>query len=117
MTTKRVLQRNCDRCARVWYEDEDAASKENSVTVTGVFDGTSVDIEFDQLCAGCASTVRGAVESMGKIMAKSSPIRGARKRAKKAEGTGETPAPSPIDAPAATPASPALFVAPAAVRA
>jgi hypothetical protein len=111
MGTKRVLQRNCDRCARIWYEDEDAASKENSVIATGVFDGVDLDVRFAQLCAGCAHTVRSALEAMNRVIAKASPVRGAKKRAEDVSAVPTSSLSTTLVAPA-VPSAPAVFVAP-----
>jgi hypothetical protein len=113
MGTKRVLQRNCDRCARVWYEDEDAASKENSVIATGVFDGVDLDVRFAQLCAGCAHTVRSSLEAMNRVIAKASPVRGAKKKAEDVSTAPTSSLSTKPEAPMA-PAAPAVFVVPCA---
>lgn len=109
MPSKQVVENTCDRCTRVWYVDA-AAKPEEAVGVHIQMGSSGVSVtvvKYDCLCAGCTKTVTDLVKAIAKDMKKSSPVRGAKK---KAEGGAEAPpspdstaAKEPAEAPAAAP--------------
>lgn len=87
MASKAVTQYTCDRCKRVWYEDAgvEQAREEQYVEVTATLGTAVFDVSFECLCVGCASTVKGLLESVTKSISKASPIRGAKKTTSEAK--------------------------------
>lgn len=91
MGTKQVSQHSCDRCKRVWYEDPEQVKRQQSeVDLSATIGDDHFEISFDCLCEGCASTVRGLLTSITRVMDKASPIRGAKKKGE-APAAGEVP--------------------------
>lgn len=94
MGTKSVKQCSCDRCNRVWYEDP-AQESVTEVDVQATIGGDFVEASFDCLCEGCAKAVKGMLVAITRVMAKASPIRGAKKKGG-APVAGELPATAAI---------------------
>lgn len=107
MGTKQVSQCSCDRCKRVWYEDPDQVKRQQSeVELSATLGDDHFEISFDCLCEGCASTVKGLLIAITRVMDKASPIRGAKKKGE-APAAGEVPA---TDAPTTKLAAPSKAV-------
>lgn len=105
MPRKTVVQCNCDRCGRTWYED--ALDKEGepellaAVAVTFVHHDKSaphnpICIKFEMLCESCEKTVKNLVAQIGKDLKHTSPKRGAKK---KGQQDADPSPPTPADPP------------------
>lgn len=99
MPTKSVVQHDCERCGRTWYEDNErqVASLHLKMEYS---DGSESFGDFDVLCPGCEKTARAKVVELLRSMRKNSPTKS---EAKKEGGdTLSTAPPSSIPAAVAT---------------
>lgn len=73
----KVLKIACARCARIEYVDETPETAEPVCFHAALKGGgaQALEISFDELCAQCAKTVRGLLESIAKKIEGASPAR------------------------------------------
>lgn len=107
MPRKTVLQYDCDRCGRTWYED--APKEAESMKCAGInvalfgSDGVLTEAKFEMLCESCEKTVKNLVAQICKDLKHNSPKRGAKK---KGQQDADPPSPSTPEPPKnGTPAS------------
>lgn len=84
MASRQVVEHSCDRCTRTWYTD--VAAEEQKVELKLTFSIGALSVNYNCLCDGCTQTVGALVMQIAKVMKKSAPVRGAKK---KAEGKAE----------------------------
>lgn len=85
MPKRQVVEYECERCTRTWYED--AAAQEQKVELKLSFSVGALSVTYNCLCEGCTKTVGALALQISKVMKKSAPIRGAKKTAEKPEGS------------------------------
>lgn len=68
---KSVVQYDCERCKRPWYEDKEVPVAKLIVELQSS-SGASARGSFDVLCKGCEKTVTNAVASLLRDMKKAS---------------------------------------------
>lgn len=96
MASRQVVEHTCDRCTRTWYVD--ATSKATLETLTLTFHGSTV--EYNCLCDGCTKTVSALVAQIAKVMKKSAPVRGAKKKVEEEAKAQSTTQSTTVSAPA-----------------
>lgn len=85
MPAKAVLQFECDRCDRVWYEDvtEQALQEPHNIKLLHLVGSMparlGIQVTFETLCEGCNKTVETALKTIAKELKNKSPSRGAKK--------------------------------------
>lgn len=85
MPSQSVQKYSCERCKKVWYEDEEVPVAKLDVRMQ-LSDGETLSEKYDVLCKGCEKTVLNYVKSLIKNMLKSSPE--GRKSKAKEKGAG-----------------------------
>lgn len=80
MPAKKVLQYKCDRCPRIWYEDENKPEVKLNLELAAEIDGQLTAVKFECLCESCKKTVSALVTALKREPKKVSAERGARKK-------------------------------------
>ena len=79
-----MAQYECSRCTREWFVEfqkgQEPAEPANlrlamEVPLAGEDSSELVEVDFDELCSSCVSTVRNLVANIAKTLEKSSPDR------------------------------------------
>lgn len=100
MPSRPVIEHICERCTRSWYVGVDEKTPPTKVKLSFSSPKNElIEANYECLCEGCSTTVQALVESIAKIMKKSAPVRGAKKKAgdegKPSTPTSTTTAPQP----------------------
>lgn len=101
MPSKPVIENECERCTRTWYTDASAAATKSELNLELTLGTEVIKSEFKCLCDGCQKTVKALVDQIAKVMKKSAPVRGAKKKV----GNEEKPT-SPTQSVTQQPAAP-----------
>ena len=66
MPRKQVVECQCDRCERLWYEtpSKERVDSQAAVKFVGPIAEEQVDIQFGLLCSNCAKAVRNYIASI-----------------------------------------------------
>lgn len=81
MPSRSVIEYTCERCTRSWYVDAKDASPQMQLELTLLLSPTDkMSVEFKCLCDGCQGTVKALAAQIAKVMKKSAPVRGAKKK-------------------------------------
>lgn len=97
MPKKQVVEFECDRCGRKWYDDTKADTPALTLKLYSADGDVIEEVEYTVLCEPCSSTCMNYVGSITKDLKKQSPKRGAKEeeeeapsppRARRASGGG-----------------------------
>lgn len=104
MARRPVIEQECERCTRTWYTDAKEPEVKTELSLVLTLGTEVIKSEFKCLCDGCQKTVKALVDQIAKVMKKSAPVRGAKKKveeeAKATSTTQSTTAPSVTNDPA-----------------
>ena len=96
MPAQSVQRYTCERCGKVWYEDEEVPVAKLMVRMQ-LSDGSTIGDEYGVLCKGCEKTAQNYAAGLVKKMTKQSPDN--RKGGAKEKGDGSPSSISGLAAP------------------
>lgn len=98
MPSRSVTEYTCERCTRAWYVDAKEVQPQVALDLKFIVGVDTSSAVFKCLCEGCQKTVKALVEQITKVMKKSAPVRGAKK---KPSAEDKSTAPGTVTAPLA----------------
>lgn len=113
MPSSTVTKYECDRCTRTWYSNPNELRDPDALELKVAILGEKFEIKYGCLCTGCQKTVTDLAKQIAKVMTKSAPVRGAKKKAEE-EGNAPNSASSVPPTSAAAPTDGKSAVAPPA---